>query len=128
MIDKIVLNKAIKIDNIYFDSGKWNIRPDAAKELNKVVKLLKDNPTIIIELSSHTDSRGTAESNLALSDSRAKASAQYIIDNGIEKSRVTGKGYGESQPLNKCVDDVKCTDAEYQVNRRTEFKVVGNSN
>lgn len=127
-LDKIVLNKAIKIENIYFDSGKWNIRADAALELNKVVKLLKDNPTIIIELSSHTDSRGTSESNLILSDNRAKASAQYMIDNGIEKSRVSGKGYGESMPLNKCLDGVTCTDAEYQVNRRTEFKVVGNTN
>ncbi len=128
VIDKIVLNKAIKIDNIYFDSGKSNIRLDAAKELNKIVKLLKDNPTIIIELSSHTDSRGSAESNLILSDSRAKASAQYIIENGIDKSRVSGKGYGESLPLNKCLDGVICTDSEYQVNRRTEFKVVGNIN
>ncbi len=127
-MDKIVLNKAIKIDNIYFDTGKWNIRADAAKELNKVVRLLKDNPTIIIELSSHTDSRGSSESNLSLSDNRAKASAQYIIDNGIEKNRVSGKGYGESQPLNKCLDGVTCTDIEYQVNRRTEFKVVGNTN
>jgi outer membrane protein OmpA-like peptidoglycan-associated protein len=125
-LDRIVLNKAIKIENIYFDSGKWNIRPDAAKELNKVVNLLKDNPTIIIELSSHTDSRGSSESNLTLSDNRAKASAQYIIDNGIEQSRVSGKGYGESLPLNKCSDGVTCSDAEYQVNRRTEFKVVGN--
>lgn len=125
-MDKIVLNKAIKIDNIYFDVAKWNIRPDAAKELNKVVKLLKDNPTIIIELSSHTDSRGSSESNMKLSDNRAKASAQYIIDNGIDKARVTGKGYGETQPLNKCIDGVTCTDKEYQVNRRTEFKVVGN--
>ncbi len=127
-MEKIVLNKAVKIDNIYFDSGKSNIRPDAAKELSKVVKLLKDNPTIIIELSSHTDSRGTAESNLALSDSRAKASAQFIIDSGIDKSRVSGKGYGESMPLNKCIDGVKCSENEYQVNRRTEFKVVGNTN
>jgi outer membrane protein OmpA-like peptidoglycan-associated protein/tetratricopeptide (TPR) repeat protein len=127
-MDKIVLNKAIKIDNIYFDTGKWTIRTDAAKELNKVIQLLKDNPTIIIELSSHTDSRGTSESNLSLSDSRAKASAQYIIENGIEKSRVSGKGYGESMPINKCSDGVNCSDAEYQVNRRTEFKVIGNTN
>ncbi|MBK9479295.1 MAG: OmpA family protein [Bacteroidetes bacterium] len=127
-MDKIVLNKAIKIDNIYFDSGKWNIRPDAAKELNKLVKMLKDNPSIVIELSSHTDSQGSAESNLSLSDNRAKASAQYIIDNGIDSKRVSGKGYGETQPLNKCIDGVTCTETEYQVNRRTEFKVVGNLN
>ncbi|MGL5889967.1 MAG: OmpA family protein, partial [Bacteroidia bacterium] len=128
-IDRIIVGKAIKIDNIYFDLSKWNIRPDAAKELDKIVKLMQENPDLVIELSSHTDCRSGAAFNMDLSDKRAKSSAQYIIDHGIDAKRITGKGYGETQLVNKCECEgtvrVACSEKEHQENRRTEFKVIG---
>ncbi|MGL4598239.1 MAG: OmpA family protein [Bacteroidia bacterium] len=129
IIDKIIVGKAIKIDNIYFDLGKWAIRPDAAKELDKIVKLMQENPDLVIELSSHTDCRSSYESNMTLSDKRAKSSAEYIISKGIDAKRITGKGYGETILVNKCECEgavkVPCTEKEHQANRRTEFKVIG---
>jgi outer membrane protein OmpA-like peptidoglycan-associated protein len=126
---KIVVGKAIKVDNIYFDKGKFDVRPDAALELDKLVKLMKDNPEVIIELSSHTDCVGQASANLLLSDKRAKSSAAYIVSKGIANTRIRGKGYGESQLLNgcKCEGKVKstCSEAEHAQNRRAEFKVTG---
>lgn len=124
-LEKIVIGKAIKIDNIYFDLNKYNIRKDAAIELDKIVKMLNENPEIIIELSSHTDARGSDASNMALSDNRAKSSAEYIVSKGISISRITGKGYGESRLVNDCGNNVKCTEKLHQQNRRTEFSVVG---
>lgn len=124
-LEAIVIGKAIKIDNIYFDLAKWNIRPDAAIELDKIVKMMNDNPEIVIELSSHTDSRASAKYNEQLSDKRAKSSAEYIVSKGISASRITGKGYGEYMLINRCSDGVKCSEKEHQQNRRTEFKVVG---
>lgn len=123
-LEKLVLNKAIRLDNIYYDLAKWNIRPDAAKELDKLVQILKDNPTIIIELGSHTDSRASDAYNLDLSDKRAKSAANYIVEKGgIDRKRITGKGYGETTLVNGCGNGAKCTEAEHQENRRTEFKV-----
>jgi outer membrane protein OmpA-like peptidoglycan-associated protein len=128
-IDKIVVGRPIKIDNIYFDVNQSNIRPDAAKELDKIVALMKENPELVIELSSHTDCRNPANANLILSDKRAKSSVQYIIEHGIDAKRIIGKGYGETQLVNKCECEgsrnVTCTDKEHQENRRTEFKVIG---
>lgn len=124
-LEQIILGKAIKIDNIYFDVNKFDIRPDAAKELDKVVKLLVENPEIIIELSSHTDARGSDQANFLLSDNRAKSSVAYIISKGIASNRITGKGYGETKLVNKCGNGVVCSDKEHQQNRRTEFQVTG---
>ncbi len=124
-LEPIIIGKAIKIENIYFDLNKYNIRADAAVELDKIVKLLTENPDIIIELSSHTDARGSDASNATLSDNRAKSSASYIISKGIAENRITGKGYGESKLVNNCGNNVKCTEKEHQQNRRTEFQVVG---
>lgn len=123
-LEAIEINKAIKLENIYYDFDKSNIRPDAAVELNKLVKIMKDNPTIWIELGSHTDSRGNDAYNLALSQRRADAAVQYIIDRGISKNRITAVGYGETRLLNKCANGVKCNPAEHQLNRRTEFTIV----
>ncbi|MBS1650877.1 MAG: OmpA family protein [Bacteroidetes bacterium] len=126
---KITIGKAIKIENIYFDEGKYNVRADAAKELDKLVKLMKDNTDIKIELSSHTDCKGNASANLLLSDKRAKSSASYIISKGVDKNRIIGKGYGESKLVNNCACEGKteshCSEAELALNRRTEFKVIG---
>lgn len=117
--------KVIDTKPIFFDLGKWNIRKDAALELDKVVKVMNENPTMTIELGSHSDCRGSAPSNLILSDKRAKSSAAYIVSKGIAKERIKGKGYGESKPINQCECEgkkvVPCTEAEYQANRRTEF-------
>lgn len=123
-IEKIVINKPIRLDNIYYDYNKWNIRPDAAIELDKLVKLMNDNPKIRIELSSHTDCRGGDNFNMKLSQKRAQSAVDYIVSKGISRDRIYAKGYGESVPLNKCVNGVKCNEDEYQLNRRTEFKVV----
>ncbi|MFC4212789.1 OmpA family protein [Pedobacter lithocola] len=100
------------------------MRPDAAKELDKLVKIFKDNPTIWIELGSHTDSRCNDEYNQQLSQRRASSAVQYIIDCGIDKNRISAMGYGESQLLNECSNGVKCSPADHQLNRRTEFKIV----
>ncbi|MFD2786086.1 OmpA family protein [Hymenobacter rubripertinctus] len=118
-LTKIVKNKAIVVDNIFYDYDKANIRPDAALELDKLVQTLNDNPQITIELSSHTDARGKDAYNQALSQRRAQAAVDYIITKGVDKSRITAKGYGESRPV---IKDAK-TEEEYQRNRRTEFKV-----
>jgi outer membrane protein OmpA-like peptidoglycan-associated protein len=123
-LEKAELEKAIRLENVYYDFDKSNIRPDAAIELNKLVKIMQDNPTIWIELGSHTDSRGNDQYNQWLSQSRANAAVQYIIDQGIDKNRITAKGYGETMLLNKCANGVKCTEADHQLNRRTEFKIV----
>lgn len=123
-LEAVVINKAIRIENIYYDFDKWNIRADAAVELDKLVKIMTDNPTIWIELGSHTDSRGKDNYNLTLSQKRAESAVQYIISRGINKNRIAAKGYGETQLLNKCANGVNCTDEEHQLNRRTEFKIV----
>lgn len=121
---KIVKDEAIKLDNIYYDYNKWNIRQDAKPALNNLVSVLQNNP-VTIELGSHTDSRGDDAYNMTLSDKRAQSAVDYIISRGIKSARITAAGYGETIPINKCIDGVACTDAEYQANRRTEFKVTG---
>lgn len=122
--DPIVLNKEIRLENIYYDFDRWNIRPDAAVELDKLVQILKENPTIWIVLGSHTDSRGNDAYNQKLSQHRAEAAVEYIISRGGDKSRITAKGYGESRLLNRCSNGVNCSIAEHQLNRRTEFTIV----
>lgn len=122
-LKKITVDESVKIDNIYYDLGKYNIRQDAAYELDKLVSVLKDNPHISIELSSHTDSRGNNDSNLNLSQKRAEAAAQYMISQGIPKDRITAKGYGETKLVNNCKDGINCSENDHQENRRTEFKV-----
>ena len=114
----------IKVDNIYYDLNKYNIRPDAALELDKLLDIMKSYPLMKIELRSHTDSRGTPASNMILSDRRANAAAEYLFSKGISRNRITGKGYGDTMPLNRCLKGVKCSEEEFQVNRRTEFKII----
>lgn len=120
---KAKVGEVVRLDNIYYDYKKWDIRSDAAKELDKLVQILVDNPTMKIELGSHSDARGSDQYNLDLSDKRAKAAANYIISQGIASDRLYGKGYGESLILNQCKNNVKCTEEEHQFNRRTEFKI-----
>ena len=123
-LDKIELNKAIRLENIYYDFDESYIREDAGEELDKLIKILKENPTIEIELSSHTDSRGNDAYNMQLSQDRADAAVQYIVDIGdINPRRIKAKGYGETRLLNRCKNGVNCSEAEHQLNRRTEFKI-----
>ena len=123
-LSEIIIGKAIRIDNIFYDFDKFNIRPDAALELDKLVTTLNENPTIWIELGSHTDSRGNDAYNQKLSQNRANAAVAYIVGKGIAKERITAKGYGETVLVNGCKNGIKCTDDEHQLNRRTEFKIV----
>ena len=123
-LEKIVVNKPIVLKNIYYDLDKWDIRPDAANELNNLVQIMSENPTIYIELGSHTDSRSDDHYNDILSQKRAEAAVNYIVSKGIDTKRMAAKGYGETQLVNKCSNGVECTEEEHQANRRTEFKVV----
>jgi outer membrane protein OmpA-like peptidoglycan-associated protein len=123
-LKKITMDESIKIDNIYYDLGKYNIREDAKYELDKLISILNDNAHISIELSSHTDSRGEANTNLTLSQKRAEAAAQYMISEGVATSRIKAKGYGERTLINNCKDGVNCPENNHQENRRTEFKVI----
>jgi outer membrane protein OmpA-like peptidoglycan-associated protein len=119
LLEEIILDKAFELENIYYDFDSANIRVDAAKELDKLVTILADNPPIKIELSSHTDSRGEPSYNLDLSKRRAESAVAYIISQGIDPTRIKAKGYGESRLI---IKDAK-TEEEHETNRRTEFKV-----
>ncbi len=109
------------INLIYFDLDKWNIRPDAAVDLAKVLDVLQQYPKMNIDIRSHTDSRASFNYNEILSDKRAKSTREWLIKNGIDAKRLTSKGYGETQLINKCADGVECTEAEHQLNRRSQF-------
>ena len=113
----------VQLEKIYFDFNKANIRPDAANILNTLVGLLKKYPYMEIEISSHTDARGPAQYNLELSKQRAASTLEYLVSQGIERNRLRSIGYGEEQPLNKCVREGICSDKEYDKNRRSEFKL-----
>lgn len=120
VLDALILERSIVLDNIYYDLDKADIRPDAALELNKLVKILKDNPSIRIELSSHTDDRASDSYNDALSQRRAESAVAYIVSQGIDASRLVAKGYGKRQ----LIIANATTEEEHQTNRRTEFKVI----
>ena len=118
------LSEILKLHKIYFDLGKYTLRPESKIELDKVVAFLTKYKTIKIEVGSHTDSRQSAVLNQKLSQNRAVATFNYIVSKGIETSRLTAKGYGETKLINKCSDNVKCTEEEHQQNRRSTFFIV----
>lgn len=111
----------IKIDPIYFDLDKSFIRPDAQLELERVVRIMQKYPLLKINLGSHTDSRALDAYNWSLSNRRAKSSKDWIVSQGIDPIRITEQGYGETELVNKCSNDVICSEADHQLNRRTEF-------
>jgi len=119
------LAKAFDIKIIYFDLDKSFIRPDAAVELAKILDVMEQNPTMEIDVRSHTDCRQTAKYNRTLSNKRAKSTIMWLVEKGIAKSRLTGKGYGESQLVNDCgcepTNESNCTEEQHQANRRSEF-------
>jgi outer membrane protein OmpA-like peptidoglycan-associated protein len=124
LLYKAQINKTFRLENIYYDYDKWDILPASETELNKLVKILQDNPSLKVELGSHTDSRGSDSYNKLLSQKRSDSAVGYILKNGIPKDRIVAKGYGESILINKCKNGVKCSDDEHRQNRRTEFKIL----
>lgn len=126
--DIVVLAEIVQINPIYFDFDKFNIRPDAAIELDKIVEVMNKYDSLVVELGSHTDCRGTMAYNEWLSDNRAKASAQYIKERITNPERIYGKGYGEYKLINECDCEekvkVNCSEEAHQSNRRTEFRVI----
>ncbi|MCB9184825.1 MAG: OmpA family protein [Flavobacteriales bacterium] len=120
---RVVVDKPIVIENIYYDYDRWDIRPDAAVELDHIARLFIDNPSMSFELGSHTDSRASDTYNLLLSDARAKSAVDYLVRMGVPAERLTARGYGERNLVNGCRDGVDCSEEEHQANRRTEFKV-----
>lgn len=115
------LGKCFGIKMIYFDLDKSNIRTEAALDLEKILAVLNDYPNMKLDIRSHTDSRASHQYNEALSDRRAKSTIQWLVKNGIAPNRLTGRGYGETELVNKCADGVPCTEEEHQANRRSEF-------
>jgi peptidoglycan-associated lipoprotein len=125
VLEKIELDKSFVLDNIYYDFNKSNIRSDAAKELDKLVQLLLDNPEIKIELGSHTDSIDSEDYNRQLSQRRAESAVAYMIQHGIAAERLQAKGYGESKPIARNTNPNGTDNPEgRQKNRRTEFKIL----
>lgn len=120
----------IKINPIYFNYNKWDIRPDAMLELDHIVKIMTKYPKIIVVSASYTDARGKSSYNELLSQRRAKSAVNYIFSRGISSDRIYGKGYGESNLTNQCIDNdshsnsIKCSEAQHQENRRTSFIVL----
>lgn len=115
------LAKVFDINVIYFDLNKSNIRQDAIIDLSKILDVMEQNPKIKIDIRSHTDSRQSHAYNEELSNNRAKATLEWLVEKGIDKSRLTAKGYGETQLKNRCSDGVECNEEDHQVNRRSEF-------
>lgn len=121
------LSKILNLAPIYFDFDKVTIRSDARSELDKIVKIMKEYPEITVEANAHTDSWGPAAYNKVLSEKRAQSTIDYIISQGIDPSRIKGKGYGEERLLNDCEDPGSCSRAENQLNRRTEFIITSSA-
>lgn len=113
----------IKTDPIYFDYNMWYIRKESKVVLGRVVALMNKYPGMVIEIGSHTDSRGNAKFNESLSQKRANSTREFIIQSGIDAKRVTAKGYGESVPIVKCKTDDACSEEEHELNRRSEFVI-----
>lgn len=130
-VRKLERNKEYRLNNIYYDFDKWDLRPESKSNLDSLYRILTENPTIIIELGSHTDVRGSDAYNQTLSQKRAESCVQYLLDKGIPRERISAKGYGESQTLSDCskvdgcVMDQSADCPCHQLNRRTVFKVVG---
>ena len=123
VLDQIFRNREIVLENIYYDYDQWDIRPDAEPTLNRLGEVLRQNAEIRIQLGSHTDCRGNDAYNQSLSQRRAQSAVNYLISKGIDPTRLSAKGYGESQPAALCACS-SCTESEHQTNRRTTFKVV----
>ena len=121
-IDLIITETEVILNPIFFEFNKSNITKEGAFELDKLVQVMKGNENLVIFAKSHTDSRGSDKYNMILSDNRAKATVQYLISKGIDAAKISGKGYGESEPKVVCSED--CTEEQHAQNRRSEFLIV----
>lgn len=126
---KVKVGESIVLRNIFFDLDKYSLKPESKTELDRLLQLLEDNPTLVIEISGHTDTQGSAEYNQKLSDDRAKAVVDYLVAFGIARERFEHKGYGESKPQVSDAEILKMKskdqkDAAHGQNRRTEFKIL----
>ena len=120
-LNPIIVEDRVVLNPIFFELDKHNITAQGAAELDKLVEVMNKYPKMIIKATSHTDSRGKDAYNMALSDRRAKSTAEYVVSKGIDASRISGEGKGESELLNKCSNGVKCSEEDHQANRRSEF-------
>ena len=118
----------IRLDMVLYNFDKSELRTEGKEELDKLVQYMKERPDLRVELSSHTDSRGTSEYNIELSNNRSQSCVNYIISNGISAKMITAKGYGESKLVNQCADGVPCSEEEHQANRRTELRFLTTEN
>jgi peptidoglycan-associated lipoprotein len=123
LLDSLEKGKEFVLENIYYDYDKWDIKNEALPSLNKLVQILKDNPKINIELGAHTDCRGEEDYNEILSQKRAQSAVNFLVASGIEVSRLSAKGYGESLPTQSC-ECTSCTEEQHQINRRTSFRIL----
>ena len=123
-MEKAECGTPIQLRNIHYDVDTYSVREIAKQELNRLVQFMIDNPTMHVEVSSHTDASATHAYNQKLSQKRANAAVAYIVSQGISQSRLTGTGYGETKLINECADGVPCSEYKQQMNRRTEMKVI----
>jgi outer membrane protein OmpA-like peptidoglycan-associated protein len=121
-IEVIIKPTEIVLNPIYFEFNKSNITQEGAFELDKLVQVMKANDKLVIFAKSHSDNRGSDVYNMNLSDRRAKSTVQYVLSKGIAAARITGKGFGESEPKVDCKE--ACTEEEHAQNRRSEFLIV----
>ncbi len=115
------LAKLLHIPMNFFDLGKATIKKSSEPQLQKIVDILKQYPTLKLDIRSHTDSRQSDASNMILSEKRAQSTKNWLVQKGIDGNRLAAKGYGETKLVNHCTDGVKCTESEHQQNRRSEF-------
>lgn len=123
-MDPMTVGSIFDMKNVYFDLDKARLRPEGRRELDNLAMIMNRNKSITIELSSHTDSRGSDEYNQKLSERRAKSCYNYLISKGIDSSRIRPVGYGEMKLLNECSNGVNCPDSKHQINRRTEVEII----
>ena len=124
-LEKVVLYQPIVLRSIYYDFDKATLRlNESSEDLDKLKNFLRDNRELTIEINSHTDARGSKRYNEDLSQRRAQSVVDWLLARHVDKDRLNAKGYGENSPVNECVDGVKCSEEEHQLNRRTEFQVV----
>jgi peptidoglycan-associated lipoprotein len=123
-METVTINEPIRLNNIYYDFDDDKILPDAEKDLKFVLGLMKQYPDMVIELSSHTDSRGNDDYNERLSQRRAQSAKNWLVRNGVKENRIEAVGYGENRILNQCINGIDCTEDEHRLNRRTEFKII----
>lgn len=121
---KVTVGSKLSLDNIYYDFNQYKIRPGEERELNELVILMSQFPDMAIRLVSHTDTRGDAAANMELSIKRAQSAKDYLVNKGIQASRIQTEGRGETQPRNRCKNGVNCTEEEHQYNRRTEVEIL----